>query len=108
MKSFFVNHEHCPHGWIWSEETSKCFKAFGQKKRWSHALQTCVAGGGNLAVASSNSTLANIIEAMNLDQEQGEYWINARKSVDGNGYVWGDNSSVSSHNWAPEFPSQGE
>ena len=107
LATFFVNHQHCPQGWTWSENASKCYKGFSEKKKWSHALRTCQLGRGRLAVAKTNVSISNLIEAMNIAQADGQFWVNGRKNLDNDDYVWGDKTIIGFYNWAPEFPSQG-
>ena len=108
LATFFVNYQHCPQGWTWSEDASKCYRGFSEKKIWYDAYQACKDGGGRLVVAKTNSSISNMIEAMNIAQADGQYWINARKNLDSGEYVWGNNTAIDNYSWAPEFPSQGD
>ena len=108
LETFFVNHEHCPQGWTWSEDAAKCFKGFSDKKSWSFARQTCKDGGGRLAEAKTNVSISNMIEAMNLALSDGTFWVNSKRNFGDDGFVWADNTNIESYSWAQDFPSQGD
>ena len=106
FSTFFINDNHCPQGWTWAAETSKCYKAFSDQTPWPHAAAFCKAGNGSLAQPKHNSTLVSIIESMNIQPYAiGEFWIGSRFSE--NGYIWEDGSLLYFENWAPEHPLSG-
>ena len=49
-----------------------------------------------------------MIEAMNLAQTDGKFWINSKRNIDDDGFVWADNTNIGSYSWAQDFPSQGD
>ena len=59
-------------------------------------------------MAKTNVSISNMIEAINIAQADGQYWINAKKNLDNDDYVWGDNTTIGNYSWAPEFPAQGD
>ena len=93
-----INHNQCPQGWIWAAETSKCYKAFPDKRPWPHAHAFCKMGNGNLAQPMYNSSWFAIIESINIRTEaKGNFWIGSRFSDQG--YIWVNGSYNSYKNW---------
>ena len=50
---YFVNHDHCPKGWTWAAETSKCYKTFTEKMPWPNAAAYCKSGNGNAPLSTN-------------------------------------------------------
>ena len=50
-------------------------------------------------------SIINLIEAIQLQATPGEYWVGAKISDNGNGFVWTtDGSAVDDDNWGEGFP----
>ena len=62
-----------------------CLKAFTVSKIWSYASRFCHSGGGLLVEPQSHMSIHNVIEAMNLQAANEEYWIGGKEKVDVNG-----------------------
>ena len=106
LASLFLHHQQCPQGWVYSEESSSCVKAYNQMKPWKFAKSFCENGGGILAQPKSTSTIQDVLEAVNLLGEGGLHWLGGQQS--GEEFLWvGDNSVVDSSNWAQGFPVPG-
>ena len=101
LRTLSINHNHCPQGWTWAAETSKCYKAFPDKRPWPHADAFCKKGNGNLAQPMYNSSWFAIIESINIRTEaKGNFWIGSRFSDQG--YIWVNGSYNSYKNWEEE------
>ena len=103
----FVNHKHCAQGWVWSESSSKCFRAFSAKRAKSQASSSCENLNGILAESRTDPIISAVNEAINQRAAAGEYWVGGVKR--GNRYVWpSDNSVVRGDSWGPGFPAAGK
>ena len=105
----FLHHDSCPQGWVYSKaeesgtEPAKCFKSFNKKKPWTYAKTFCERGGGVLAQPKTDSSIHRILEAINLLNVTGMYWVGGKHN--GNNWVWvdDDSSNVDSSHWAPGY-----
>ena len=105
--ALFVNHKHCAQGWVWSESSSKCFRAVSTKKSKSQASSSCENLKSILAESKTNQIISAVNEAINQRAAAGEYWVGGVKR--GNRYVWpSDNSVVRGDSWGPGFPAAGK
>ena len=77
----FLHHEHCPQGWVYSTESSTCYRSFDEVKPWKYAVSYCDHGGGRLAQAKHSSSLQTVLEAINLVAPAGEYWLGGKEKV---------------------------
>ena len=107
MSKAFVVNDHCPQGWTWAAETSKCYKAFPDPMPWSHADAFCKSGEGNLAQPKYNSSVYAMIESINIQTDvRGKFWIGSRYSDQG--YIWVDGSTMDLvTNWGKYYPGLG-
>ena len=113
LSTLFLHHQHCPQGWVYSEESSSCFKTFNQEKPWKFAKKFCQNGGGLLAQPKTTSTIQTVLEAINLhagSQAAGKFWLGGQQSLESLiNFLWvGDNSIMDGSNWAPGFPVSGD
>merc|ERR1739836_321641 len=77
LASLFLHHQHCPQGWVYSQTSATCFKAFNQEKPWNFAKRFCENGGGVLAQPKSTFTIQTVLEAINMLGVGGVFWLNA-------------------------------
>ena len=105
LATLFLHHQQCPQGWVYSETSHTCFKAFNHEKAWTYAKSFCQNGGGLLAQPSSALKIQKVLEAINFQAVNGLFWIGGKRSNNGSFFFWtGDNSTVNSDDWAPGFP----
>ena len=59
-----------------------------------------------MAQPKTDSSMHNVLEAINLLSVTGMYWVGGEQS--GNDWVWGDDdSTVGNSHWAPGYPKLG-
>ena len=80
--TLFLHHQQCPQGWVYSSSSSMCLKAFTVSKIWSYASRFCHNGGGLLVQPESHMSIHKVIEAINLQAANEEYWIGGKEKVD--------------------------
>ena len=103
----FKHHDKCLQGWVWSEATSSCYRAFTQLKPWDFASRFCQNGGGILAEPKANSSIQTILETVSMWGAIGEFWIGGKAS--GDTFHWdSDHSMLSNDNWEAGFPLTGK
>merc|ERR1711923_676477 len=74
----FLHHQHCPQGWVYSANSSTCFKSYDQSKPWSRAAKFCEDGGGRLAQPSSTASIQTVLESISWLATAGQYWLGAK------------------------------
>ena len=79
LAHYFLHHQSCPQGWVYSASSSSCFKAFNLRKTWSYANSFCQSGGGRLA--QTKSSIQGVLEGINLLQEAGLFWVGGKETV---------------------------
>ena len=76
----FPHNQHCPQGWVYSESSSTCFRAYTNPKPWKFAVSFCESGGGYLAQPQSTDTMYAAMEAINLLGGNGKYWLGGEEN----------------------------
>ena len=76
----FPHNQHCPQGWVYSESSSTCFRAYTNPKPWKFAVRFCESGGGYLAQPQSTDTMYAAMEAINLLGGNGKYWLGGEEN----------------------------
>ncbi|XP_060936758.1 early activation antigen CD69-like [Limanda limanda] len=88
----------CGDGWLLFEKT--CFYLSTVRLNWSMSKNNCTAGGGSLAVITSQS-----VQTFLTGETNGYFWIGLRRT--GSQWKWVDNTALGDSYWEGK-PSRGD
>ena len=105
VANLFVNNMDCPQGWTFSAQDAKCFKAHAKAKTWEKAKLSCSEEGSVLAEPFTFNSINKVLEALSIYGIRNQAWIGASREELEADFRWSEsNRTVSSNNWAHEFP----
>ena len=105
VANLFVNNVDCPQGWTFSAQDAKCFKAHAKAKTWEKAKLSCSEEGSVLAEPFTFNSINKVLETLSIYGIRNQAWIGASREEQEADFRWSEsNRTVSSNNWAHEFP----